>query len=138
MPTSGLHVTIGKTGIWLAAIASFWDTNKQSWSSGEIRVELVLQRKELRPYFDSWLEEKEAIEQTIGKPLNWQELTEKRCSISVRRSADLEKRHDWEEQHAWLREHLEAFYRVFAPRIRAFGNGEPLQKAASAGDSSTS
>ena len=84
LPTSGLHVTIGKTGIWLAAIASFRDTSKQSRSSGEIRVELVLQRKELKPYFDSWLEEKETVEQAMGKPLNWQEHTEKRRSISIR------------------------------------------------------
>ena len=137
-PSYSLHFTVGKTGMWLAAIASFWDTSKQSWSSGEIRVELVLQRKELKPFFDSWLEEKETVEQAMGKPLSWQEHTEKRRSISIRRSASLKQRHTWEEQHAWLMEHLEAFYRIFEPQIRAFGNGEPLQKGVAAGDHSTS
>jgi hypothetical protein len=137
LPKSELHVTIGKTKVWLQAVASRWDSDAQSHGSNEIRVELIIQPKELRTYFNALKEVREEIEQAIGESLNWQEHAEKRRCISIRQSADLEQRDVWEEQHAWLMEHLEAFYQVFAPRIKAFSDGEPLQKGASASNSST-
>ena len=125
---NGLHFMIGKTGIRLEAIAP--------GPIGEIRVDLVFYQARRKPYFDSWQEEKETIEQAVGKSLIWR--TKNRRIIRICRSADvIKQRHAWEEQHAWLMEHLEAFDRVFRPRIGAFDDKEPLQKGLAAGGSST-
>lgn len=65
-------------------------------------------------------EDKEAIEQAIGFPLEW-ELLPNRQTAGIRlykRDVDPTNRNDWLSQHEWLAEKLEALYKVFAPRIK--------------------
>jgi hypothetical protein len=51
--------------------------------------------------------------------VEWRELPGKKEShVVLRRSADPTRREDWPEQHDWLRDKLEAFHRVFGPRIK--------------------
>ncbi len=69
-----------------------------------------------------------AIEFESGTELGWPDLPGKKESqVVLRRSADPTRREDWPEQHAWLRDSLEAFHRVFGPRIKGLnaGGGDP-------------
>ena len=44
--------------------------------------------------------------------------------VVLRNSADPTRREDWPEQHARLRDKLEAFHRVFRPRIKGLDAGD--------------
>jgi hypothetical protein len=57
--------------------------------------------------------------------LEWRELPAKKVSQVVlrRKGVDPNDRTGWPEQHAWLQEKLEAFHRVFGPRIKELDAG---------------
>ena len=60
-----------------------------------------------------------------GTEVEWREMPgKKQSNVVLRRSADPTRREEWPEQHAWLRDKLEAFHRVFGPRIKELNAGD--------------
>jgi hypothetical protein len=119
LPQHWMNIAIGRTGIKLAAIASFWDSVAESFSGHELRVELVLEDSNSKKYFEQLEAEKEEIEKTVGDQLTWHNPLEKRmCRIHIRKSTNLKDKSKWPEQHGWLLSKLELFYKVFATRVK--------------------
>jgi len=119
LPQHWMNIAIGRSGIKLAAIASLWDSVAESFSSHELRVELVLFDNNSKVYFEQLESIKEEIEKEIGGQLTWYNPHEKRmCRINIRKSTNLKDKDNWPEQHEWLLSKLELFYRVFAARVK--------------------
>ena len=78
--------------------------------------------------FDLLHEQKDAIEQELGYPLEWEELPSRQdCRISVYlNDVDPEDETDWPRQHEWLAVRLNDMHRVFASRVRTL-NGDIWQ-----------
>jgi hypothetical protein len=81
---------------------------------------LVLNPPLAKPYFHLLAKDRAAIEGELGMSLDWCELpARKQSHVVLRRSnSDPSQHEDWPEQHAWLQRNLEAFHKVFGPRIK--------------------
>ena len=114
-----MNIAIGRSGIRLCTVASFWDSVKETYDSHELRTEVVLDDNNSKTYYEQLFAQKEKIENEMGEPLNWHNPTDKRvCRIYLRCGADLENRDDWSKQHSWLLEKLELLYKVFVIRVK--------------------
>jgi hypothetical protein len=85
-----------------------------------ISVVLHLHGPEAKRRFDFLNREKEQIEREIGARLDWRrDSGEKYSEIILELSnVDPKNERDWPRQHDWLKEELEAFYRVFALKLK--------------------
>jgi hypothetical protein len=118
-PQNWMTIAIGRSGFSLSAVASFWNSEEQSYDSNELRAEFVITGEHSKAYFAVLQAEKDTITNEIGYPLIWYNPEEARvCRIYVRRSTDLRDQDTWGEQHHWLLNNLEDLHRVFAPRVR--------------------
>lgn len=92
----------------------------ESEGTHELRSQLVLGHKQAERAIALLEEERAAIEQEAGEPLEWVsgEGVRKR-RILTSRSADLANRDAWPEYHEWLAAHLDRFYEVFRGRVKA-------------------
>jgi len=121
LPQHWMNIAIGRSGMRLCAIASLWDSVTESFSSHELRTELVLDNRNSKNYFEQLEAKKEEIEKEIGEQLTWHNPADKRmCRIYIRKPIDLQDRSRWTEQHKWLLDKLELFYKVFAGRVKNF------------------
>jgi hypothetical protein len=117
-PQNYIKHPIGLTGAHLSSIAAFW--NWDSEGDPENRVELVLNGREAKRWFEALAAAKTEIEQEFGVPLAWfSQENAKKCIIATRRSADISDEKLWPEQFEWLRQNLELFAKVFTPRLKA-------------------
>lgn len=121
-PQHWMAMGIGRSGVDLNAIASFWNSETESFESNEVRVELVLHNKYAKEYFSILDSQKADIEQELGCALIWHSKPgTKMCRIYTRRS--IENLHDssaWPEINEWLLKNLEDFRRIFKNRVKAF------------------
>jgi hypothetical protein len=78
-----------------------------------------------KPHFHLLSKDRATIEAELGEALEWRELpAKKQSNVVLRRlGVDPTVREDWPEQHAWLQAKLEAFHRVFTPRIKDLDAG---------------
>ena len=109
---SGVSVGVGRFGFWLRASAS----GRDKW----ISVSLALAGRDRKPHFYLLEKDKVDIEKEIGAELVWEEkpgLQDKHIKRALY-DADPGNRQDWNRQHQWLCEQLEAFHRVFSPRVK--------------------
>jgi hypothetical protein len=114
-----MSFALGRSGIHLEAIASFWDSDSNSYSANELRAEVYLKGEQAKDRFLTLEKEKAEIEQEMGEKLSWYNpLDSKMCRIYLRKSVDLRDREQWPNHHHWLFEKLEKLYTVFRPRIR--------------------
>ena len=103
----------------MAAIASMYDSEAESYDGHEIRAELCLVDDHAKTFYSQLEEMKEHIEKEFGQPLLWYNPPDKKMSkIYIRKSVDLEAQDDWPNQHEWLLINLESLHRVFAKRIK--------------------
>jgi uncharacterized protein DUF4268 len=119
-PQNWMNIAIGRGGFALNATVSLWDSEKGTYSDGEVRTELIVYDKDhTKGYFALLEAEKEAIEAEVGQTLSWHNPEDKlNCRIYTRRDADLKDRETWPELHQWLRENLETFDKVFRMRVK--------------------
>lgn len=83
-----------------------------------IAVELTMNAEDAKDVFHELYEQKDAIEKSVGEPLDWREMPDKKASrIVIFKPADGYKEETWPEQFAWLREKLETFDKVFRPLL---------------------
>ncbi len=123
-PQHWTTVAIGRSGIYLAGVASV--------TKREIRVELVISGSLAKPHFHLLLKDRASIEAELGMNMEWLELPARKESHVVLRQSNTDPSHreDWLEQHVWLQDKLEAFHKVFSPRVRVLDaaayNPEPI------------
>ncbi len=80
-----MNIGIGRSGFVLCAISSRWNSETNSYSSGEIRVDLVMSSENAKSHFESLVADREAIEAELGYPLVWHNLDEtKSTKVCVR------------------------------------------------------
>lgn len=119
-PSARMSMALGKSGCRLSAIASFYDSDADTWDSNELRVQVELWDENAKENFAVLEADKDAIQAELGYELVWHSTAEARkCRIWIRRAVpDLEDRGAWPEFHAWLLKHLEEFRRTFGPRVK--------------------
>ncbi|WP_165253142.1 DUF4268 domain-containing protein, partial [Paludisphaera soli] len=119
-PQHWTDFAVGRAGFHLAASLAV--------TKRVIAVSLILDGPLAKEHFRVLVRDRPAIESELGVGLQWSELPDKKQSnVTLRRSADPARREDWPEQHAWLLERLEAFQRVFGPRIKGLpGQGDGI------------
>ena len=112
------NLAIGRAGITLHTLGAV----RENW----IAVELTLRDENAKSYFHLLNEDKEKIEEELGFAVNWMELPDKKMSRIRLTNGDenpTDKPH-WDRHFAWFKEKLEAFDRVFRPRVRELDASE--------------
>ena len=109
---------IGRSGMRLHALI-----NTQA---EQIGIEFQLHDGHAKSYFRQLEKQKNTIEQELGSAPIWMRLPEKQASriVLYRPSSPLSDQSRWEEYRVWMREQLEAFDRVFRPRVKALNPDE--------------
>jgi hypothetical protein len=101
-----------------------WNTPTRSYTSPELRAELVLDGRTAKDDFALLFAKRQEIEQALGEPLEWNNPQHANmCRLYIRRDADIRNQALWPEQHTWLRTKIESLARVFGPLIKDFGIG---------------
>lgn len=119
MPQHWMGIGMGRSGVFLSAVASFYDSASGSYDSQELRAELVLEGDESKRRFAHLHAEKDRIEAELEQTLTWHNPEEaKMCRIYTRKTVNLYDREEWSSHHGWLLDQLERFKAVFGPRIR--------------------
>jgi len=119
LPQNWMNISIGRSEIKLTAIASHYDSENRNWDSHEIRAQLELLGAESKAQFAILEQQREAIEQEFGEPLNWYCAENVRaCRIFTRLPADLNKKESWLEYCEWLLSKLERLHKTFSRRVR--------------------
>ena len=85
-----------------------------------VRAELYIAGDNAKAFLGLLLQQREAIEQELDYPLEWEELPARRdCRISsYLNSVNPEDESDWLRQHEWLAKRLNDMHGVFFPRLR--------------------
>lgn len=112
-PRHWTNLPIGRSGVNLGAILN---TREE-----RIAVELYLGDDNAAAYFRELEQSKTEIEADLGFPVVWKPLPEKRaCRILYYKTdCPLDDKSRWMEYRAWMIDSLEAFNRVFRPRVKA-------------------
>jgi len=86
----------------------------------KVRAELYISGINAKAFLGLLRQEKEAIENELGHPLEWEELPAGRDSrvSCYLEGADPEDEDDWPRQHVWLATRLNDMHKVFAERVR--------------------
>ena len=113
---------IGQSGMHLSSVISTYSSVTNKSTSGELRVEFVLESAESKTHYAALELRKVELQASIsaggGGELVWYMKNSVRmCRIFVRCDADVTKRADWAEHREWLRTRLELFDTVFRPVV---------------------
>ena len=111
-PQHWASFSIGRSGFRLDAYALVRDSG--------IGVNLIIGGENAKQYFHLLFDDKDTIESAIGVPLQWRELPQYKESqiYTGPRPADFRQQGRWPEFYGWLADMIEAYSRVFGPRIR--------------------
>jgi hypothetical protein len=85
-----------------------------------IRAELYFSGANAKAYFGLLEKQKQAVEQELGYPLEWEELPagqDSRISVALH-DANPRNTDDWKRQHQWLADKLNDMHRVFSQRVK--------------------
>jgi hypothetical protein len=102
---------VGRTGFNLGAV--------MIRPKNQIRSELYIAGDRAKAFFGQLRNQKQAIEQELGYPLEWEELPSRRdCRISsYLNDVEPEDETAWPTQHAWMAKRLNDMHRVFVDRV---------------------
>jgi hypothetical protein len=120
-PHNWMNFAIGRSGFNMNAVVNT--------VHNRIAVNLVISGSEAKTFFKLLRDQKEDIEGELGLSLQWRELPEKGQSRikATRDNADPTNKNEWPEQHEWLLTTLEAFRKVFSPRIKSMTAPDPAE-----------
>lgn len=112
-PQHWASFSIGRAGFRLDAYALVRDKG--------IGVNLIIGGANAKQYFRLLSNEKDVIESAIGVSLQWRELPEYKESqiYTGPHPADFTQHGRWPEFYKWLADMIDAYSRVFGPRIRS-------------------
>lgn len=118
-PQVWMTISIGRSGMNLAAVASTWDSESGSYDKHELRAEFSIDHQLSKVYFAQFESQKQAIEAELEESLFWHNPPNKRiCRMYVRRTVDLQDRSQWADYFGWLKSKLEKLQKVFGPKTR--------------------
>ncbi|MGI3165344.1 DUF4268 domain-containing protein [Pseudooceanicola sp. 200-1SW] len=127
-PQHWTNLPIGRSGMRLGAILN---TRENS-----LAVELYLGDENAAAFFRELEQSREDIEAELGFSVVWKPLPEKRACriIYYKTECPLDDAARWAEYRAWMIESLEAFDRVFRPRVKELDPSRFLGPAEEVGD----
>jgi len=113
---------VGKPGIWMSSVVSTWDSETNSWATGELRVDLNVDNGDVDATIAALKAQEVEIVAELGESipeqLVWYRKEGVRSGrIYVRFPTHVLDRQCWAEYREWLRSRLEAFDKVFRPRV---------------------
>ncbi len=83
-----------------------------------VGVELTLNPGDAKPLFAGLLAQKQRIEMTVGTPLEWREMSDRKsCRVCIYKAVEPHDEADWPRQFAWLQDMLERFDAAFRPAL---------------------
>ena len=86
---------------------------------------MIMNDSDSKAYYHLLLQEQAKIEAELGFELEWDEKPEgKESHITIRHHTDTTNRDNWPALHAWTLEKMDAFDRVFRPRIKTLDASE--------------
>lgn len=130
LPQHWMSMAIGRSGFYLAAVASFFNSESGDFRSHEIRAELVAHDQYSKEYFDELYAQRDEIESELNYALVWHNPENARmCRIFIRDSVDLDDETSWEKLHEWLTVRLSDLWRVFRPRVMSLSITETGESA---------
>lgn len=111
-PQSWMGYSIGRTGFNIEAV--------MLRQKKQIRAGIYIAGDQAKTHFHLLQEQRDEIEQEIGAPLKWEELSSGRDSrIAIYLpETDPDSDGDWPRQHRWLASKVNDFHRVFRERVR--------------------
>jgi hypothetical protein len=118
LPQHWMNISIGKSGYKLAAIASFYDTEQDSYESNEVRAELLIETADAKQVFAELQKEQSVIDPQFPTKLHWHNPpANKSAKIFLRQSTNISNESNWPNDYQWLQTHLELLYKVFRPKV---------------------
>jgi len=108
-PRSYFSFSIGKAGFVLQC--------RLSQQKNQLHVALEIKGKNPDYHFNSLKEQKSAIEEKIGSPLNWQKTKGRACKISLIKSGNPTDESDRENQIKWMAQTLNKLDNAFRDRV---------------------
>lgn len=109
---------LGRSGVKLVAIGSFYSNKAKSYEVGELRAEVEMYNDDAKAYFALLSAQKQEIEAELGESLTWYNPEgTKACRIYLTRQADMQKEDQWPEYFQWLQEKLERLRMAFRDRV---------------------
>ena len=110
LPQCWMSHFVGRSGFHLSSVVL---------TTGEIRVELVIDHQDSKKFFALLEKQKKKIGENIGQELVWYSAEKvKMCRIYLRKSVDITNKELWPESYSWLKENLEKFHNVLSPIIK--------------------
>lgn len=122
--------SLGRSGFRLEALVGMRD--------GYLGVQHVIHGPDAKAHYLLLLQDRVEIEQQIGTPIAWRELSEQNYMTLFQKGIVATDRAQWQNHFAWLRHYLEAFHRVLYSRIRALDAANAVHLMASETDELTS
>lgn len=116
-PQHWYSFAIGRSQFHMSATLNMWDK--------QIAVILILSGINAKPHYYLLEKQKDAIEKELNYALEWRELPEnKESRITIRLNTDTTDKTKWANQQQWFLQHLEDFYKVIGPRIKALNSND--------------
>lgn len=114
-----MNFPVGRSGMKLSVVASAYNNSLQTYDTGELRVEFVLESVSASSQFPLMEQQQDQINNAlVPDPVEWYSKDGVRMKrIFVTRPADIADRTDWPNQHAWLHQRLLKFSDVFRPIV---------------------
>ena len=114
-PQHYMDIGLGRSGFWLAAIASLWDSAGGGYSSQELRAELSTNHYYAEYYYSHLVSRKSEIEDKLGCKVTWHNPGEgvRVRKIYVQMSTSLQDKNVRSEQYEWLARNLEKLREIF-------------------------
>ena len=118
-PQQWMNISLGKAGLRLCCIASYKNSQQNTWSTGEIRAEFYLDSINAKSHYEQFLAKKDIIEESFGEKLIWHNLdNQKSARVYLPKAVDIKNQNDWNNQHKWLMEKLEKLKQSFTPHFK--------------------
>ena len=121
LPQNWMNIAIGRSGFQLSAIASAWNSQDNTWDTGEIRAEFVVTLDNAAEFYDQFHRRQDEIQEKLGleEQLTWHNPENtKSWKTYLRKTANVANRSDWPAQHEWLRRRLNKLLGVFQPMVK--------------------
>ena len=118
-PTSYMTHRVGLSGVRVVSFFTTWNSTRQNYSIGELRVALEFFGRDRQEKFERLSESADLIGREAGKPYLWQPWdSESIHRVMVRKDAETEDREKWPGYQAWLKTEVERMFRVLVPKAK--------------------
>ena len=120
-PAPGAYMRhyVGIAGIWVLSVFSTYNSGRQDFTTGELRVDLEFGSQSSQSLFEQLSAVRQEIDDEAGHRYAWEAPargTKRR--VFVRRDASVWDRNEWPEYERWLKAEVERMFKVLVPKAR--------------------